>query len=83
MLEDIFGLKVVQVLPHLPKPVVDSIFESRPVVLQKGQEVAELREGLESLAQQIFPVLNEEKVSLLNNLSRLLRKKGSMTYGQC
>lgn len=83
MLEDIFGLKVVQVLPHLPKPVVDSIFESRPIVLQKGQEVSELREGLESLAQQIFPVLNEEKVSLLNNLSRLLRKKGSMTYGQC
>jgi pilus assembly protein CpaE len=83
MLEDIFGLKLVQVLPQLPKPVVDSIFESRPIVLQKGQEVAELREGLESLAQQIFPVLNEEKVSLLNNLSRLLRKKGSMTYGQC
>ncbi|MFZ3172462.1 MAG: AAA family ATPase [Carboxydocellales bacterium] len=83
MLEDIFGLKVVRVLPHLPKPVVDSIFESRPVVLQKGQEVAELREGIESLAQQIFPVLNEEKVSLLHNLSRLLRKKGSMTYGQC
>ncbi|MDA8210358.1 MAG: AAA family ATPase [Clostridia bacterium] len=81
MLEDILGLKVVQVLPHLPKQVLDSIFDSRPVVLQKGQEILGLREGLESLAQEIIPVITEEKVSLLENLSRLLRKKGSMTYG--
>lgn len=83
MLEDILGLKLVQVLPHQPKHVLDSIFESRPVVLQKGQEILGLRESLESLAQEIFPVMTEEKVSLLDNLSRLLRRKGSMTYGQC
>lgn len=81
MLEDILGLKVVQVLPHLPKQVLDSIFDSRPVVLQKGQEILGLREGLESLAQEVFPVITEERVSLLENLSRFLRKKGSMNYG--
>lgn len=81
MLEDILGLKVVQVLPHLPKQVLDSIFDSRPVVLQKGQEILGLREGLESLAQEVFPVITEERVSLLENLSRFLRKKGRMNYG--
>ncbi len=81
LLENMLGLKLIKVLPFLPVQAIDSIFDSQPIVLQKGKDTNELRMGLEQLAHEVFPVVLEERISILQNLTRVLSKKESISYG--
>ncbi|HEX3031258.1 MAG TPA: AAA family ATPase [Bacillota bacterium] len=81
MVENMLECKMRQSLPHLPRQVLDSIFDSRPLVLMGTAETAEIRQAIEQLANEIFPVLFENKQSIFGGFSRILGKKGIISYG--
>ncbi|HEX3031401.1 MAG TPA: AAA family ATPase [Bacillota bacterium] len=81
MIEDMLGIKVNLVIPSMPGPVLDSIIDSNPLILHNGSETLLIRKQLQSLADEIFPLSSEEKVSFLSSLTKLINKKGSISYG--
>lgn len=81
MVGNMLGIQVSQVIPFLPLQVLNSIFDSDPLVLQTNNDTLLMRQQIQGLADELFPVSSGEKVSFLNNLTKLLGKRGSMSYG--
>lgn len=81
MVGNMLGMQVSQVIPFVPLQVLDSIFDSQPLILQTGHETLLIRKQIQGLADELFPIASGDKVSFLNSLTKLLSKRGSMSYG--